>query len=87
MFRATREYSVPQSMHIDRVDNRVFVYGTKPGPEPVLSQLDKAKLVSHTKELAVVGYRFTRAEVLNLASDNAGSLGKREKTDKPFSMH
>lgn len=86
VFRAAREYSVPLTTLRDRVDNRVSIDCTKPGPEPVLSQLEEAKLVSHIKELAAVCYGYTRAEVLNMASDYAVSLGKREKTDKPFSM-
>ena len=55
MFRAAREYSVPLTTLKDRVDNRLSFDCTKPGPEPVLSQLEEAKLVSHIKELAAEG--------------------------------
>ena len=86
VYRAAKEHAVPLTTLRDRVDNSVSVDCTKPGPEPVLSQLEESKLVAHIKELAAVGYGYTRAEVLEMASDFAVALGKRRKTDKPFSM-
>lgn len=50
VYRATREYAVPLTTLRDRVDNRVSVDCVKPGPEPVLSQLEESKLVTHIKE-------------------------------------
>ena len=86
VYRAAREYAVPLTTLRDGVDNRVSVDCVKPGPEPVLSQLEESKLVTHIKELAAVGYGYTRSEVLEIASDFAVTLGKRNKSDKPFSM-
>ena len=69
VYRAAREHAVPLTTLRDRVDNRVSVDCTKPGPEPVLSQLEESNLVAHIKEVAAVGYGYTRAEVLEMASD------------------
>ena len=57
--------------------HRVSVDCGKPGPEPDLSQLEESKLVTHIKELAAVCYGYTRGEVLEIASDFAVILGKR----------
>ena len=46
---------------------------------------EEAKLCNHLKALAEVGYGYTRAETLSLASDYAVALGKRI-IDNPFSM-
>ena len=51
-----------------------------------MSELEEAKLVAHIKELAAVGYGYTRAEVIAIASDFAVQLGKRGRDEKCFSM-
>ena len=86
VYRAAREHAVPLTTLRDRVDNRVNVDCVKNGPEPVLSEIEEAKLVAHIKELAAVGYGYTRAEVCGMATDFAVTLGKRKKEDQQFSM-
>ena len=39
------------------------------------------------KEMAYVGYGYTRSEKSNMATDNAVHLGKREKEEKVFNMN
>ena len=46
---------------------------------------EEAKLVSHLKEMALIGYGYTRQEVVDLASDYAADLDIR-KLDNPFSL-
>ena len=84
--RAARKYAVPQSTLKDRVNNRISIDCTKSGPETLLSQLEEAKLVAHIKDLAAVGYGYTRAEVLSMATDYAVHLGKRAEDEKNMSM-
>ena len=51
-----------------------------------MSELEEAKLVAHIKELAALGYCYTRAEIIAIASDFAVQLGKRRKHEKHFSL-
>ena len=55
------------------------------GRSPELRLEEEAKLVSHLKEMALIGYGYTRQEVVDLASDYAADLDIR-KLDKPFSL-
>ena len=55
------------------------------GPSPVLSQEEEAMFVEHLKFMASVGYGYTRMEVVNMASEYAVCLNKRDK-EHPFSM-
>jgi hypothetical protein len=45
-----------------------------------LSALEEVKIAGHLKLMASYGYRYTRPEVANLASDFALQLGKRDAT-------
>ena len=71
----------------DRVDNRISVDTTSSGPSPLFNQIEEAKLVEHIKDMAYVGYGYTRSEILNMATDYAVHLGKRTNDDKVFSMN
>ena len=68
------------------MNNRVSIDSTKSSPETLLSQLKETKLVTHIKDLAAVGYGYTRAEVISMASDYAVHLGKRRVDEKNLSM-
>ncbi|XP_053391999.1 jerky protein homolog-like, partial [Mercenaria mercenaria] len=85
VYMAAKLHGVPTSTLRDRVDNRVSIETVKSGPEPVLTLEEEAKLCAHLKELAEVGYGYTRAETIALASDYTVALGKRN-VDNPFSM-
>ncbi|XP_053405107.1 uncharacterized protein LOC128546129 [Mercenaria mercenaria] len=78
-------HGVPITTLRDRVDNRISLDTTKSGPEPVLSLEQEARLCRHLTSYAEVGYGYTRAEVIGLATEYAVSLGKRTP-DKPFSL-
>ena len=79
VYRAAKEFKVPLTTLRDRVDNRVSIDCTKTGPEPLLSQIEEAKLVKHLQDLTSVGYGYTRAEVVSMATDYAIYLGKKQK--------
>lgn len=57
----------------------------KSGPDTVLSEVEEAKLCAHLKALAEVGYEYTRATTVTLASNYAVALGKRS-VDSSFSL-
>lgn len=83
VYKASRLCGVPESTLRDRTRQNVSIDCTRSGPGPVLGMEEEAKLCQHLKDLAAVGYGYTRAEVINLASDYAISLGKRT-TDHPL---
>ena len=56
VYRAAKEFKVPLTTLRGRVDNRLSIDCTKTGPEPLLSQIEEAKLVKHVQDLASVGY-------------------------------
>ena len=70
---------VPLTTLRDRVDNRMSIDCTKTGPEPLLSQIEEAKLVKHLQDLAFVGYGYTRAKVVSMATSYAIYLGEKQK--------
>ncbi len=51
------------------------------GSAPLFSEEEEARLTKHIKEIATVGYGYTRAEVINVASEYAVLLRKREKEE------
>ena len=87
MYRAAKYYNVPLTTLRDRVDNRISVDTTSSGPPPLFNQIEEAKLVEHIKDMAYVGYGYTRSEILNMATGYAVHLGKRTNDDKVFSMN
>ena len=53
------EFKIPLTTQRDRVNNT----------EPLLSQIEKAKLVKHLQDLASVGYGYTRDEIVSITTD------------------
>jgi hypothetical protein len=60
----------------DRVDNRISIDVTKSGPDPLLSQLEEARLVKHLIYMSNLGYGYTRSQA---------DLSVLESTDDIFS--
>ena len=87
MYRAAKYYDVPLTTLRDRVDNRISIDTLSSGPPPLFNQIQEAKLVEHIKDMAYVGYGYTRSEILNMATDYAVHLGKRASDDKVLSMN
>ena len=61
----------------DRVAGRISIDITTTGHPTLFSQEEEALLVEHIKSMAEIGYGYTRAEVVQLASDYAHDTGKK----------
>ena len=55
-------------------------------PLYILSQIEEFKLVAHVKDLAAVGYGYTRTEIFTMATDYAVHPRKRRKDDKCYAV-
>ena len=84
VLKAARTYGVPETTLRDRVMGRVDPE-TGMGSVPLFSQLEEVQMVNHVRTMADFGYGYTRQECVDLATDFAVQLGKRE-SDKPLSM-
>ncbi|XP_056023023.1 uncharacterized protein LOC125660656 [Ostrea edulis] len=76
---AAKRFQVPLTTLRDRVDGRISIECVSSGPPPLFTQEQESYMVEHVKTMSEIGYGYTRAEVLNLASDYAADLGIREK--------
>ena len=81
--RAAKSYGVPfQTLQDREVDPECCSMGK----QPLLSLEEEAKLVNHLKEMAAIGYGYTRQEVADMATDFAIQLNKKQKQDAGLSM-
>ena len=84
--KASILYDVPLGTLRVRVHGRVSEETVKSGHDTLLSQEEEARLVNHIKYTSEVGYGYTRSQVVELATDLAIHIEKREKS-KPHSMY
>ena len=85
MRRAAIQYGVPLTTLRDRVDGRVSENCTRTGPQTLFTHEEEKQFVDHIEEMALLGYGYTRTEILNLATDYAVHLKKRKPTDNRLS--
>ena len=71
----------------DRVSREVDPECCSMGKQPLLSLEEEAKLVNHLKEMAAIGYGYTRREVADIATDFAIQLSTKQKQDRGLSMN
>lgn len=83
--KAAKLYNLPLTTLRDRVVGRIDEETLKSGPETLFTQQEQARIVEFVSYTAELGYGFTRAELLEVASDLAIHLGKRDKLH-PLSM-
>ena len=76
---AARQYGVPVQTLRDRTSGKISIDVVKSGKAPVFSLEEEARLVNHLKEMAALGYGYTRREVVDIANDYALTLRKRDK--------
>lgn len=76
---AAKQFQVPLTTLRDRVDGRISIDVVSSKPPPLFTHEQESYIVEHIKTMSEIGYGYTRAEVLNLASDYAVDLGIREK--------
>ncbi|KAJ8307379.1 hypothetical protein KUTeg_015463 [Tegillarca granosa] len=81
--RASRQYNVPETTLRQRILGRVSCDTTSSGTPPILSQEEEAVFVEHLKAMANMGYGYTRTEVVQMASEYAVTLQKRDR-EHPF---
>lgn len=64
-----------------------FIYITlflhRSGPGQLFSEYEEVRMVGCTRDMSYVGYHYTRAEVINTATESASCLGERPR-DKPL---
>ena len=69
--RASIQYSVPMQTLRDPVLEKIPPETVTAGRVPVLSLDEEERIVYHLKTVALLGYGYTRQEVVDLASDFA----------------
>lgn len=72
---------VPEATLRDRVKGKVKPTIKRSGPPPILGLPEEGKLVDYFHLMSSFGYSYSRTDVINLASDYAILLGKREPSD------
>ncbi|KAH3859164.1 hypothetical protein DPMN_101880 [Dreissena polymorpha] len=76
---ASIQFGVPTTSLRQRVRGRVYPEVISSGLCPVLSQEEEAMFVDHLKLMASVRYGYTRMEVVNMTSEYAVFLHKRDE--------
>lgn len=74
---AAKQYGVPLTTLRDRVDGRIGMEATRPGPPLLMGKDDEAEIVHFLHTMARYGYRYTRQELADIATDQAVSKGKK----------
>ncbi|XP_053396950.1 uncharacterized protein LOC128545847 [Mercenaria mercenaria] len=72
---------VPEATLRDRVKGKVKISIKRSGPPPILGLAEEGKLVDYFHLMSSFGYSYSRTDIINLASDYAILLGKREPSD------
>ena len=73
-------YGVPQTTLRQSIIGRVDPETTSSDPLPQLNQEEEAIFVEHLRSMAVLGYGYTKNEVVSMASIYAVYLRKRDET-------
>ena len=74
-----RQNGVPLQTLTDRITGKISIDVFKSGKPPVFSLEEETRLVNHLKEMASLGYGYTRREVVDIATDFAQVLQKRDR--------
>jgi hypothetical protein len=74
-----RQNGVPLQTLTDRITGKISIDVVKSGKPPVFSLEEEARLVNHFKEMASLGYGYTRREVVDIATDFAQVLQKMDR--------
>ena len=83
--KAASKFGLPEATLRNRVSGKVGPEVTKSGREPFLSIEEENCIVKHIKVMASCGYGYSRSEVVDMASQYAVAVGKRDQ-DHPFSL-
>jgi len=80
-----REYGIPEASLRHKLSGRVDPEAVHSGPQPMFSQEEEHHFAEHLKFMALCGYGYSRAEVVDMASEYAVCLGKRD-AQQPLSL-
>ncbi|XP_053401883.1 uncharacterized protein LOC123566337 isoform X2 [Mercenaria mercenaria] len=80
-----REFGIPEASLRHKLSGRVDPEATHSGPPPMFSQEEECHFVDHLKFMSECGYGYSRAEVVDMASEYAICLGKRN-SEHPLSL-
>lgn len=72
---------VPEATLRDRVKGKVKISIQRSGPPPILGLPEEGKLVDYFHLMSSFGYSYSRTDIINIASDYAILLGKREPSE------
>ncbi len=72
-------FGVPITTLKDRVHARVGIDAIKSGASPLFSLDEEQDLVQHISHIGSLGYGYTRAQLIQLASDFAVHVGKHDR--------
>ncbi|XP_053385176.1 uncharacterized protein LOC128550335 [Mercenaria mercenaria] len=80
-----REFGIPEASLRHKLSGRVDPEATHSGPPPMFTQEEECHFVDHLKFMSECGYGYSRAEVVDMASEYAICLGKRD-SEHPLSL-
>ena len=83
--RAAQQYGVLFQTLRDRIAGDIDLECCTMGAIPLFSLGEEARFVSHLKEMANIGYGYSRQEVVDVTSNFAVHLNKRTR-DNPMSL-
>lgn len=83
--RAALTYNVPVTTLRDRVLGKVHHESAVHGKSPLFTRDEEFRLKNHFKTMASLGYGYTRSECVDIATDFAVQIGKRQK-DNPLTI-
>lgn len=84
MYRAARQYSVPEQTLRDRTKGLVDL-DAKIGFDTIFNKDEEDKLVGHITYMAEIGYGYNASGIKYMAKDYADSLGKHVKAKEALS--
>jgi len=71
---AARQFGLPESSLRHKLSGRVDPEATRSGPQPILSMEEENYFVQHIKFMSECGYRYSRTEVVDMATSYTTSL-------------
>lgn len=74
---AAKQYGVPLTTLRDRVDGRISIETTRPGPPLLMTREEEAEIAHFLHTMARYGYRYTRLSIAEIATDHAVEKGKK----------
>ena len=79
---ASKVFGIPRSTLYDKVHNRTSIEVQRKGPAPLISFEDEKKLADYLLQMSNLGYTFSLAELIDLASELAHRKGKLDEDSK-----